>query len=189
MKKLMYPLLFLFIFCSVTAAQAGGDPIKKFYRKYKKRDQVFNIAIPGVLTRTCVGLARIFVHDEEAKEGLKLARKMKEVRVLVDNENQVPKAARKKLIRNLRSQGSMETLVSVRENGNYTVIMGQIKGKKIKKIVVITFSDDKFTMVAVKSRLKVKHINRLVKVLQRKQKKDKIKKEKEKEVEKKEPMA
>jgi len=187
MKKLIHTLVF--IFCFITIAQAGGDPIKKFYKKYKKRDQVFNIAIPGVLTRTCVGIARIFVHDDEAKEGLKLARKMKGVRVLVDNGHQVPKAAGKELIRNLRAQSHMEPLVSVREKGKHTVIMGQIKGKKIKKIVVVTFSEDQFTMVAAKSRLKIKHINRLIKVLQKKQRKKKAKKKQEKEVERVEPMA
>lgn len=187
MKKLTYSLFL--IFCSITIAQAGGDPIKKFYRKYKKGDQVFNIALPGVLTRTCIGVARIFVHDEEAKAGLKLAKKAKGIRVLVDNGHQVPKAAGKSLIRELREKSSMETLVSVRENGNHTVIMGKVKGKKIKKIVVITFSEDQFTMVAVKSRLKIKHVNELIKVLQSKQKKKEAERQKEKEVEIVEPIA
>jgi len=187
MKKLIYSLLFLF--CSITIAQAGGDPIKKFYRKYKKKDQVFNIALPGILTQTCVGLARIFVHDEEAKAGLKLAKKVKGIRVLVDNGHHVSKAAGKTLIRDLRTQGDMETLVSVRENGNHTYVMGKVKGNKIKKIVVITFADDQFTMVAVKSRLKMKHVNRLINVLQKKKKKAKAKKEKEDLEKKKEPMA
>lgn len=187
MKKLIYTLVL--IFCSVTLLQAGGDPIRKFYRKYKKREQVFNIAIPGLLTRTCVGVARIFVHDEEAKEGLKLARKMKGFRVLVDNGHQVPRAAGKGLIRELRTQKNMETLISVREKGSQTVIMGQIKGKKIKKIVVVTFSEDSFTMVAVKSRLKVKHVNRLINVLQKKQKRKKARAAKEKETERVGPMA
>jgi len=187
MKKLIYSLLF--VFCSITLAQAGGDPIKKFYRKHKKKDQVFNIALPGILTRTCVGLARIFVHDEEAKAGLKLAKKVKGIRVLVDKGQQVSKAAGKMLIRDLREQGSMETLVSVRENGNHTYVMGKVKGNKIKKIVVINFSEDQFTMVAVKSRLKMKHVNQLLNVLQKKKKKEKAKKKKKAEEKKKEPIA
>ena len=186
MKRILYALIFLF--GSITMAQANGDPIKKFYRKYKKRDQVFNITLPGVLTRTCIGLARIFVHDEEAKAGLKLARKMKGIRVLVDNGHQISKAAGKALVSDLRSQSNMETLVSVRENGNLTVIMGQMKGKKIKKIVVVSFAEGHFTMVAVKSRLKIKHVNQLIKVLQKRQERKKDK-EKETEKEKNVPMA
>jgi len=186
MKRILYALIILFGF--VTIAEASGDPIKNFYRKYKKRDQVFNIALPGVLTRTCIGMARIFVHDEEAKAGLKLARKMKGIRLLVDNGHQIPKAAGKALIKDLGSQSNMETLVSVRENGNYTVVMGQIKGKKIKKIVVIAFEEGHFTMVAVKSRLKIKHVNQLIKALQKRAQKKKDK-QKETEKEKNSPMA
>ena len=175
MKKLIYSLVLVFIFCSISEAQAGGDPVKQFYRKYKKEDQVFNIVLPGVLTRTCVGIARLYVNDEDAKEGLKLARKMKGIRVLVDNGNQVSKTDRKKLIQDLTLQRNLERLISVRENGNDIVIMGQIKGEKIKKIVVVTFSEGQFTMVAAKSRLKIKHVNQLIKTLQKKQ--DQSKKE------------
>ncbi len=179
MKKIIYPLILVFIFCSISIAQAGGDPVKKFYRKHKHKDHVFNITLPEVLTRTCVGIARIFTKDEEAKEGLKLAKKMKGIRVLVDNGNQVAKAAGKELIRDLESKGHMERLISVRENGSHIVIMGQIKGEKIKKIVVVTFAEGQFTMVAAKSRLKIKHVNQLIKVLQKKQEKGQNQKEKE----------
>lgn len=186
MKKLIYSLIL--IFCSITIAQAGGDPIKKFYRKYKKGKDVHNIALPGVLTRTCVGIASVFVQDKEIKAALKVARKVKGVRVLVDEGHQVPKAAGKGLIRELQQKNNMESLLTVRENGNYTVIMGQIKGEKIKKIVVINFSEDQFAMVAVKSRIKVKDINKMLKVFQRKKRKEK-KKEKKKMEKKKEPIA
>ena len=177
MKKLTYSLIL--IFCSITIAQAGGDPIKKFYRKYKKRDQVRNIALPGFLTQTGVAIANIFVRDKETKAVLKLARKAKGIRVLVDEGHQVPKSAGKALIRELRQKNNMEQLVTVREDGNYTVIMGQIKGKKIKKVVVINFSEDEFTMVAVKSRIKVKDINKMIKVFKRMERKEE-KKEKKK---------
>ncbi len=187
MKKLLYS--FILIFCSITIAQAGGDPIKKFYRKYKKKDQVFNITLPGVLTRTCVGIASLFVHDKEARAGLKLARKAKGIRVLVDEGQQVSKAAGKALIRDLRQKGNMEQLVAIKDDGNYTVIMGKINGKKIKKIVVINFSEDQFTMVAIKSRLKMKHINKMLKALQRKSRKEKAKHKKKTVEKKKEPMA
>ena len=150
MKKIIYA--FLLIFCSITIAEAGGDPIKKFYRKYKKKDEVFNIALPGVLTRTGVGIARMFTKDEDAKAGLKLAKKMKGIRVLVDNGQQVSMDEGKLLIKELRQQGNLETLIASRENGNHTVIMGELKEDKVKKIVVVTFAEDHFTMVAAKSR-------------------------------------
>jgi len=164
MKNIIYT--FLLIFCSITVAQAGGDPIKKFYRKYKKKDEVFNIALPGILTRTGVGIARMFTKDEEAKAGLKLAKKMKGIRMLVDNGQQVPKAEGKLLIQELVQQGELETLISSRENGNHMVIMGQLKGDKVKKIVVVTFAEDHFTMVAAKSRLRIKDVNQLIKVME-----------------------
>lgn len=176
MKKLIYSLIL--IFCSITIAQAGGDPIKKFYRKYKKKDQVRNIALPGVLTRTCVGIASIFVHDKESRAALKLARKAKGIRVLVDEGHQIPKSAGKALLRELRKKNNMEPLITIRDNGNHTVIMGKIKGDKIKKIVVVNFSDDEFTMVAVKSRIKVKDINKMLRVYQRKNRKENKKEEK-----------
>jgi len=149
MKKIIYA--FLLIFCSITVAEASGDPIKKFYREYKKKDQVF-----------------MFTKDEDVKAGLKLAKKMKNVRVLVDNGQQVPLAAGKNLIKDLRLQGNLETLIAMRKNGSHTVIMGQLKGDKIKKIVVITFAEDEFTMIAAKSRLKIKDVNHLIYVLENK---------------------
>jgi len=176
MKKITYSLILVFC-CSVTLAQAGGDPVKKFYRKYKKKDQVRNIYLPGILTRTGVGIARAFVKNNEAKAGLKLAKKMKGLRVLVDNGHQISKAERKSLIRDLMRQGKMETIVRVRDGDSYTVIMGQIKNKKIKEIVIINIGEDEFTMVAAKSRLKVKHINRLLRSLQKKKRKERKRKE------------
>jgi hypothetical protein len=182
MKKIIYSLIL--IFCSITIAQAGGDPIKKFYRKYKKQKNVRNIALPGVLTRASIGIASLFIRDPEVKAGLKVARKVRGIRVLVDEGHQVPKSAGQALIRELQQKNNMEQLVTVREDGNYTVVMGQIKGKKIKKIVVVNFSEDQFAMVAVKSRIKVKHINKMIKAFQRKERKRKKKEEKQKE-----PMA
>lgn len=171
MKKTIYSLLL--IFCSITIAQAGGDPVKKFYRKYKKRDQVFNIALPGILTQTSVGIARLFTRDKEARAVLKLARKMKGVRVLVDKTQQVPNSAARSLMNDLRAQGKMETLMVSRENGEQTWVMGNIKGDKVKKIVVVVFANDQFTMVAAKSRMKVKDVNRLIKVLQKNEEQEK----------------
>ena len=166
MKKIIYA--FLLIFCSITVAEASGDPIKTFYREYKKKDQVFNITLPGLLTTPCVGIARMFTKDKDVKAGLKLAKKMKNVRVLVDNGQQVTLAAGKNLIKDLRRQGNLETLIAMRENDSHTVIMGQLKGDKVKKIVVITFKEDEFMMVAANSRLKIKDVNHLIYVLENK---------------------
>ena len=115
-----------------------------------------------------MGIARMFTKDKDVKAGLKLAKKMKNVRVLVDNGQQVPLAAGKNLVKDLRLQGNLETLIAMRENDSHTVIMGQLKGDKVKKIVVITFTEDEFMMVAAKSRLKIKDVNHLIYVLENK---------------------
>lgn len=171
MKKIAYTLIMVWVAATMLQAE-GGDPVKKLYRKFKKQDQVFNIVLPGILVRTCVGMARPFIHDPEAKAGLKIARKIRGIRVLSDEGNNITEADAKHLISQLRKNRKLEPLLITCDKGAQTWIMGNVKRNRLKRLVVVTYNEDGFTMVSVRSRLKMKHVNDLIRKLNKKMKKE-----------------
>lgn len=149
---------------SISLLDAQNKPIRKFYRKFKKKENVSNIALPGIVVRTGVGIASWFVKEEEEKQALKLAKKVKGIRVLSDESGRfITRSDMKNLAMELQAQRkSFEPLMIVREKGSLVYLLGRIKRNKIKQLVILTHEEGEATMVSVKSRLKMKHLNKFM---------------------------
>lgn len=165
MKKL-WILVMMLLFC-VLCVEAQNRHIRKFYRKYKKKENVENIVLPGFVIRTGGMIARWVVKEPEEKQALKLLKKMKGVRVLTDDHGQhIGRNDVRLLAARLNQSKRFEPLMMVREKGAVMYLFGRLKGEKIKQIVVLTHEEGGATLVSVKARLKMKHLNQFLRMMQ-----------------------
>lgn len=175
-------LLLLFILMLPFCTQAQNRSIKNFYHKYKRSENTTNFVLPGFLVWFGTGIANEITDDEEAKLFLKFAKKFKTMRLLVMEEGNVVTAEDyKKLVQGARSS-NYEELISIKDKGQDIRIMGRGKKDKLKNLLVLVSSEDGFVMMNMKTKIKVKDLNRLVNELMKLDKvKSKIKKAEEEE--------
>lgn len=175
-------LLLIFLFTIPFAAQSQNRGIKNFYHKYKKTEGTHNFVLPGFLIWLSTGVANEIVDDPEAKVALKFARKFKTMRLLtMEDGNNVTKEDYKNLVASAK-KGNYEELISVKEKGTKIHIMGRGKKGKFKNLLVLVSEEDSFTMMNMKTNIKVKDINRLINDLMKLEKvRKKLKKEKQEE--------
>lgn len=139
--------------------------IKKFYRQYKKGKDTKNFILPGFLIRLGTGIARDMVQTEEEYEMLKIARTIRQARILFSEDfNPVPKNDFKQLVKNVRQQDNFDDLIGVRTSSVNLQVMIKEKGEKIKGLLVLVNEEDSFFMLHLKTKLKYKDINRIIQI-------------------------
>lgn len=156
-------LLLIFLFQIPFVAQSQNRSIKNFYHKYKKTEGTRNAVIPGFLIWLATGIANESIGDEpEAKIALKFAKKFKTMRFLVmEDENHVTQEDFQKLMSGAK-KANYEELISVKRNGEYIQILGRGKNDKLKNLLVLVSAEDSFMMMSMKTKIKTKHLNRLI---------------------------
>ena len=159
-------LLLLLVFSITLNAQDLN--IKKFYRHYKKYDNTTNFVVPGFLIRLGTGIARDMVKTDEEYEMLHLLRSVRKLRILVsEDDNPVSKEDFNGLIKNVRN-AAFDDLISVRDEETNVQIMVKENGKKITGIFILVSDEGEFMMLHMKTRLKYKDINRIIKMFDEK---------------------
>ena len=175
-------LLLITLFCISLSASAQNRSIKNFYHKYKRYDNTRNFVLPGFLIWFGTGIANEMTTDEEAKIFLKFAKKFKTMRLLVmEDENQVTAEDFNKLI-NGAKKANYEELIRVSDKGTKVHIFGRGKSDKLKNLLILVSEEDTFVMMSMKTKIRVKDLNRLIKDLIKLDKvQEKLKKEEPKE--------
>ena len=151
MKKYFF-LLFLgaITLSSCSSPSSSGA----FYSKYKHTQGVTNMKIPGWLIWMGSGVARPFVKDKEVKAGLRLAKKVKKLRLLVAEEgNPIPYADIQSFTQNLR-QNEYDDLIFVKEAETMVTIMAKDKKERIKDMVILVHEEDQFVFISAKTKIK-----------------------------------
>ena len=179
MKNLLlfvFALSMLLTSCASEPNTAGG-----FYTKYKKKEGVQNIKLPGWLIWSGSGIAKSFVKDPDVKAGLKLAKKVKKLRFMMAEEyNPIPANEIKGFIANLR-QNDFEDLIYVREGTTNVSIMVRLQDEKekIKDLMILVNEEDQFVFISAKTKIKYQDIADLVTTLLKNRKGDETEKEQE----------
>ncbi len=160
-------ICFLFMcFLFPNFSQAQTKSINKFYKKYKKKKNTVNFTIPGWLIDIGAGIGKLAVDEPEEKAALKLAKKIQKVRILVIEEgNPTQKKDRVKLIRNLQVKDTFDPLLQVRDGEMNVQIMVREKKEKLKNFFILVNEPDEFVMLSLKTKLKMKDINKLINLL------------------------
>ncbi len=138
--------------------------IKKFYKQYKKGKETRNFVIPGFLIRFATGLARDIVETDEEYEMLKLARNIRQARILLSEDfNPVLQSDFNDLVKGVKKV-SYNDLIAVRAEGTNVNIMINENGEKIKGLLILISEEDTFMMLHLKTKLKYEDLNRLIEI-------------------------
>ncbi len=162
MRYLLFTFAVLLVGITVLEAQ---KPAADFYREHKREDGVRNFKIPGWLMWFGSGIAYDIVEDEEAKAALKLARKVKKMRLMiVEDHNPIPAKAVRNFVRESRRSGYSD-LIYVREGETEVNIMGRIKkNNKFKDLVIMVSEENEFVFFHMKSNIKMKDLNEMLRI-------------------------
>jgi len=164
MKKLCLYTIVILLF-GINQVSAQNIPISNFYEKYKYEENTTKISLPGWVVRFGAWIARKAVDEPEAKEALKLAKKIRFLRVLqIEDSNPVLAKDVKCLTRKLENR-KFEPLLFIREGSTRTQIMIKEENGLIRNFFLLTQEEDSFTMVSLKLRLDINDINKVIQML------------------------
>lgn len=160
MKSRILPLLGLAILLS---SCGGNREISQFYHKHKRGKDVTNFTVPGWLIWFGTGLANEFVKKPDEKAALRIAKEIKQIRLLVAEDQQViPEAEVTQLISNLKKD-NFEDLIYVKDGETQFSMMIREKNKRIKNLFILVNDKGDLVMISLKANLHYNEINRLVK--------------------------
>lgn len=153
------------LYLGINYAAAQNMPISNFYDKYKYEENTTKISLPGWIVRFGAWIARKSADDPETKETLKLAKKIRFLRVLqIEDSNPVSAKDIKRLTRKLERR-RYEPLLYIRDGGTRTQVMVKERNGRIKNFFLLTQDDESFTMVSLKMNLHIKHVNKVIRML------------------------
>jgi hypothetical protein len=174
MRLSIFALLGLTIF--LTSCNSTKS-ISNFYHAHKREKGTVNFRIPGFLIWMGTGIAYESIKEPETRAGMKIAKKIKGLRFMVNEDaNTIPQEEVHALLANLR-QDKFEDLLYVKDQETTFTLMIKEKKEKIKRIFLLVQEPDEFVLMEVKTSLKIKDIQKLIKSFQ---KEIKIEKPKEK---------
>ncbi len=159
MKK--YFLLIGLALLGVSILQAQ-HPAADFYRQYKREEGVRNFKIPGWLIWFGSGVAYDIVQDEDTKAVLRLARKVKKLRLMfAEDTNPISTTAVNHFVSESRRSGFAD-LIYFRDGQTTVNIMGKIKKDKFKDIVIMVQDEGEFVFFHMKSNIRMKHLSETI---------------------------
>lgn len=159
MKKYLIVLsIFAFAFSSCSSPSTSGA----FYSKYRHTEGVQNMKIPGWLIWMGSGVARPFVKDKEVKAGLRIAKKVKKLRLLIaEDGNPIPYGAVQDFVGNLR-ENAYDDLIYVKEEDTMVTIMAKDNKKKIKDLLILVHEEDEFVFFSAKTNIKYDELSDMI---------------------------
>jgi hypothetical protein len=154
--------LLSFIFLLPMIGFAQSKSINQFYHTYKRGENVRNITLPGIVMKLGAGIAKKHVDDEGGKSAVKLLKKVKKLRLLVmEDQNLVSPRAYNNLIQGVKND-KFDELISVRSGGTNVNFFIRDNKDKIKKMLILVSEEDTFVMISAKTKLKYEQITELI---------------------------
>lgn len=167
MKKSIFAFLLLsFVFAMPTQSDAQNRPLNKFYRKYKRGNDVQNIKLPGWLIR--VGGKIAIKGEEMEKEDTELAKqlvkKIGSAKFMYSEDGaKIPKKAVEKLKRDLQKHDFYD-LFMIRTGEETFDLMIEESGGEIKSLFMMYNSSDdgEMAFITLKTKLTMDELKELL---------------------------
>lgn len=157
-----FTILILAFFTLSWSPCGAQKPTTLFYHTHKHKEGVTNFKMPGWLIWLGGGIAQGFAREPEAKAGLKLARKVKKLRLLATEDGSpITSAEVNEFITDIHSSG-FEDLLVVKEGSSTVHILSREKKEKLKNLVILVNDEEEFVYMDMKSRLKYEDLSELV---------------------------
>ena len=159
MKSLLFSIIIIMLSSHISFAQR---PAVDFYRQHKRLENVRNFKIPGWFMWFGSGIAYDIVKNEDIKVALKLARKVKKMRLMIaEDNNPIPVTDVSNFVSESRRSG-FDDLLYVRDEGTTVNVMGRIKKDKFKELVFMVNENNEFVFFHMKSNIRMKDIQELI---------------------------
>ena len=116
--------------------------INRFIRnnRYEYYDDFRKIGISGFLIRLGSNIAKNHAEDEEEKAALKLAKKIRKVKLLIaEDSNPIPAEKVDQFIHRLKAKENFFDMLMVRSQDTNVRIMVREKGDMLKNLMVLVF--------------------------------------------------
>lgn len=145
-------------FMMIGQTEAQNKTVNKFYRKYKFKKGVRNVALPHWLIKLGTNIGSKHANDEEGREALKMAgKKVRKMKLLYGEEgNPVKEKDRKKLLEGLKGREAYDDLLYIREGAMRLNIFVKMEGDMIKNMLVFMEETDEFMMLSLKTKINMK---------------------------------
>lgn len=125
------------------------------------------MSIPGWVIRLGSTIAKGHVDDEGAKEALKMAKKIKKLKLLViEDGNPVQQKDIDQMLDKARSKDGFEDMIFVKNEDARVNMLIRTKGETIKNLLITVCEENEFVMVSLKSKIKMSDLNDLIRSLQ-----------------------
>jgi len=161
---------FLMVFCALMLAPSlhygQTNQVNKFYKKYKIKNQSMNMTIPGWLIDIGASVAMVAAEDQDEKAALRLAKKVKQVKLLMlEDSNKLKSKDIDKLFVSLR-QNSFEDLIQVRDKDARVNVMIREDQDVIRNLFVLVRESEEMVMVSMKTKLTMDQINDMLNLME-----------------------
>ncbi|MCH7410728.1 DUF4252 domain-containing protein [Belliella sp. DSM 111904] len=157
MKKYFLIIIALFLF---TGAQAQDDAIVKFFSKYMEDDRFSRVYISPKMMQMAGGFLKSDVsNDKDAADLGELISKVRGIRILTaDKVNGKPlyNEAMSTLTKN-----KYEDLMDVQDKNSNVKFMVREEGGKVRELLMITGSDENFTLLSMLGNFTYQDLNML----------------------------
>lgn len=164
MKYLICALL-AFSFLTVSTEISAQNSTRAFYKEHKRKPGVVNFKIPGWLIWLGGGMAYNSVDDPQAQAILTLGKKVKNLRLMVAEDQNPISGTDLNGFRNSLQRNDFDELIYVKSEGTEVNIIGRNRRNKLKDILILVQEEDSFVFMSMKTNLKIKHVNRVLQQL------------------------
>ena len=166
-KHMKYPIFFALVLTSFMISSCGTpNSVAGFYQKHKRKDGVRNVKLPGWVIWVGGGLAYNSVKEDEVKELLRFAKKIKKMRFMLAEEASAISAEDINSFVKEIKKNQYEDLLFVQDKGTRVNMLVKNKNDKLKDIVFLVKDDeDQFVFFSMKSSIKVDDIADLIRTL------------------------
>lgn len=152
----MFIRLLLIATLTLLSVQLCGQSkgIKRFYKKYKRTENTFNMNAPGWLIRLGVSIAAKDMNDDPSeKAALSLVKKIRKARLLLmEDKRHLDDGDLSAFFIELANEG-FESVVETRDEGSEVDVMVVYDKEYIKKMIVLVNEEDSFSMLALKTKI------------------------------------
>ncbi len=143
----------------------------QFYHAHKHKEGVTNFKVPGWLMWMGGGIARGFVHDEQARAGLKMAKKIKKIRLMVaEGYNPIAAGEINTFVNHIRANGYNDLLFVRSDDGTAVHLLAREKKDKLNNLVLMVSEEDEFVYFDIKTRITYDGLNELIEAVMDKDK-------------------
>ena len=164
MKNLLAIAMLL---CLPALLSAQTHSINKFYNKYKHTEETMNFTIPGWIIRLGSSIAKNHVDEPQEKAALKLAKKIRKIKLLVmEDQNTVKPKDIQRLVDEVKAKDHFEELIYVRDGDTRVNMLIRNSSDMIENMLILVSEEDEFVMVSMKTRLRFDDLNEFLKSLE-----------------------